>query len=90
MEPFTATLLIGVGLLACGYALGRTAGFSKGCSATINELFANNLADRNEVLTFYANQGHELAQNALEALNRQRKRDFMIKSRSTEKDNAQD
>lgn len=83
------TIFIGLGLVTCGYLLGKWRGYAVASSSIMNELFTNKLADPKEVLNFYANQGNARAQATLENLNKQRKHEFMINSRM-DKDDAKD
>jgi hypothetical protein len=76
MDPFTQTILIGAGLLACGYILGRADGHRRGSDEVMRELIASKLVEPVDVLRHYANMGNERAQLALEKLNAERKEKF--------------
>lgn len=76
MDPLMQTVVIGGSLIACGYILGRNAGWRRGFSDVMKELFASKIVDPTEVLKHYANMGNEQAQIALEKLNAERKNKF--------------
>jgi hypothetical protein len=76
MDPLTQTILIGAGLLACGYILGRVDGHRRGADEVMKELIASKLVEPVDVLRHYANMGNERAQLALEKLNAERKEKF--------------
>jgi hypothetical protein len=78
-DPYTATVLIGGGLLACGYVLGKSVGYGKAIRDNMNELFANKLVDPREVLNYYASKGNVKAQQALERLDAERRAKFNAK-----------
>ena len=88
-DPFYMTVALGGGLLLCGYILGKARGYNVAIRDNMHELMANKLIDPREVLNHYASQGNEKAQQALENLNRQRKREYSIKANKG-KDNAED
>ena len=78
-DPYTMTVLVGGGLLLCGYLLGKSRGYVRGIQDNMTELISNKLIDSREVLNFYANQGNVKAQQALERLNAERKAKFNAK-----------
>lgn len=78
-DPYTMTVLVGGGLLLCGYILGKARGYSIAIRDNMNELMSNKLIDPREVLNFYASQGNVKAQQALERLNAERKAKFNAK-----------
>lgn len=79
MDPFTQTILVGTGLVICGYILGRGDGHRRGADEVMKELIESKLIDTREVLNFYASQGNVKAQEALERLNAARKAKFDAK-----------
>ncbi len=76
MDPFTQTILVGTGLVACGYILGRSDGWRRGFDDVMKELVASKLVEPVDILRHYANMGNERAQLALEKLNAERKAKF--------------
>lgn len=83
-DPIFLTMVIGSGLLFCGYLIGRSSGWRAGADGIMNELIESKLVDPARVLNYYANQGDERARTALARLNAERKTKFMSK------DNAED
>lgn len=79
MDPFTQTVLIGAGLVVCGYILGRGDGHRRGADEVMKELIASKLVEPVDVLRHYANMGNERAQVALEKLNADRKAKYKAK-----------
>lgn len=79
-DPFLLTMMMGGALIACGYILGRSDGWRRGCDETIREIISTKLIEPVDVLRHYANMGNERAQLALEKLNAERKAKFMEKN----------
>jgi hypothetical protein len=73
MDPFTQTVLVGAGLVICGYILGRGDGHRRGADEVMKELIESKLVEPVDVLRHYANMGNERARLALEKLNADRK-----------------
>lgn len=63
-------LIIGIGLVGCGYILGVTNGLKTGSQGVVNELFRSGLLTPEKVLAHYANQGNERARDIMAALNK--------------------
>jgi len=76
MDPFTQTVLVGAGLVVCGYILGRGDGHRRGYDDVMKELIASKLIEPVDILRHYASMGNERAQLALEKLNAERKAKF--------------
>jgi hypothetical protein len=79
MDPFTQTVLVGVGLVVCGYILGRGDGHRRGSNQVMQELIASKLIEPVDILRHYASMGNERAQLALEKLNAERKAKYKAK-----------
>ena len=79
MDPFTQTVLVGAGLVVCGYILGRGDGHRRGADEVMKELIESKLVEPVDVLRHYANMGNERAQLALEKLNADRKAKYKAK-----------
>lgn len=80
ITSFSLTIMMGSALVACGYILGKSAGWRQGCDETIKEIISTRLIEPVDVLRHYANMGNERAQLALEKLNAERKAKFMEKN----------
>lgn len=78
-DPIFLTIMIGSALLFCGYLLGKSSGYRSGFDDVMTELIKSKLVEPIAVLTHYANQGNERAQEALARLNAERKAEFQKK-----------
>lgn len=85
-DPYVMTFLVGGGLLACGYLLGRSSGRKLGFDEVMAELFRSKLVQPIDVLTYYANMGNQRAKDALARLNAEMRKTKL----ETNKDDAED
>jgi hypothetical protein len=63
------TILIGGGLLTCGYFLGVIRGMKTGTTSVMNELFKSGLLKPEEVVAHYSRMGNEKAQELMATIN---------------------
>lgn len=80
MDMYTAiqAATVGIGLVGCGYILGKAAGVKEASEAVMGELFSSKLLTPEQVATHYANKGHERARAIVATMNaakRQKKED---------------
>ena len=68
-DAFLLTVLIGGGLLVCGYSLGRISGMTRGAKDVVDELFKTGLLTPEKLLAHYSKQGNDRARAALKMLN---------------------